>query len=60
MLTITINLKHLLHHRIEFELPDESYSESDIQDYFVYIIKKHETFTTNLPIYIYVKKMENQ
>ena len=60
MLTITINLKYLLHHRIEFELPDESYSESDIQDYFVYIIKKHETLTTNLPINIYVNKMKNQ
>ena len=24
----------------EFELPDESYSISDIQDYFEYIIKK--------------------
>ena len=26
----------------EFELPDGSYSVSDIQDYFEYIIKKHE------------------
>ena len=25
----------------EFELPDESYSISDIQDYFEYILKKH-------------------
>ena len=25
----------------EFELPDGSYSLSDIQDYFEYIIKKH-------------------
>ena len=25
----------------EFELPDGSYSVSDIQDYFSYIIKKH-------------------
>ena len=25
----------------EFELPDESYSVSDIQDYFEYILKKH-------------------
>ena len=30
MLMITINIKYLLHHRIEFELPDESFSESDI------------------------------
>ena len=27
----------------KFELPDGSYSASDIQDYFEYIIKKHET-----------------
>ena len=25
----------------EFELPDRSYSISDIQDYFEYILKKH-------------------
>ena len=25
----------------EFELPDGLYSISDIQDYFVYILKKH-------------------
>ena len=25
----------------KFELPDESYSISDIQDYFEYILKKH-------------------
>ena len=29
----------------EFELPDGSYSVSDIQDYFKYILKKHETVT---------------
>ena len=27
----------------EFELPDGSYSVSDIHDYFKYIVKKHET-----------------
>ena len=27
----------------EIELPDGSYSVSDIQDFFEYIIKKHET-----------------
>ena len=26
----------------EFELPDGSYLESDIQDYIEYVIKKHE------------------
>ena len=43
-----------------FDLPDESYLINDIQDYFEYIIKKHETITDeNSPIKIYVfnKKM---
>ena len=31
----------------EFELPDRSYSVSDIQDYCEYIFKKHETVTDN-------------
>ena len=29
----------------KFELPDGSYSVSDIQNYFEYIIKKHEAVT---------------
>ena len=29
----------------KFELTDGSCSISDIQDYFEYVIKKHETFT---------------
>ena len=29
-----------------FDLPDGSYSISDIQDYFEFIIKKHETLTS--------------
>ena len=29
----------------KFELSDRSYYVSDIQDYFEYIIKKHETVT---------------
>ena len=41
----------------EFDLPDESYSISDIQDYFEYIIKKHETITDNLPVQIYTNKI---
>ena len=28
-----------------FDLPDGSYSISDIQDYFEFIIKKHKTLT---------------
>ena len=34
----------------EFNLPDRSYSVSDIQDYFEYIIKKHETIAENPPV----------
>ena len=33
-----------------FNLPDGSYSLEDIQDYFEFIIKKHETLTENPPI----------
>ena len=40
----------------EFNLPDGSYSVSDIQEYFEYIIKKHETITDNPPVQIYVNK----
>ena len=36
-----------------FDLPDGSCSIADIQDYFAFIIKKHETLTENLPIEIY-------
>ena len=39
---------------------DESYSVSDIQDYFEHIIKKHETETDNSPIRTYVNKIENR
>ena len=33
-----------------FDLPDGSYSVEDIQDFFEFIIKKHETLTENPPI----------
>ena len=42
-----------------FDLPDGSYSISDIQDYFEFIIKKHETLTENPPIQIYPNKIKN-
>ena len=42
-----------------FDLPDGSYSISDIQDYFEFIIKKHETLTENPPIQIYQNKIKN-
>ena len=39
---------------------DGSYSVSDIQDYFEYTIKKHETVGDNPPIRIYLNKIENR
>ena len=44
----------------EFELSDGSYSVSDIQSYFEYVLKKHETVTDNPSIRIYVNKIENR
>ena len=44
----------------EFNLPDESYSVSDIQNYFEYIIKKHETIADNPRVPIYVNKIKNR
>ena len=44
----------------EFDLPDESYSVSDIQDYFEYILKKHETLANDPPVKIYVNKIKNR
>ena len=44
----------------KFELPDRSYSVSDIQDYFECTFKKHETVTDNSPIMIYVNKIEKK
>ena len=44
----------------EFELPDESYSISDIQDYFEYILKKHGEDIDKPSVQIYVNKIENR
>ena len=44
----------------EFELSDGSYSVTDIQDYFEYILKKHKTVTDNLSAMIYVNKIETR
>ena len=44
----------------EFDLPDGSYSVSDIQDYFEYIIKKRETIADNSPVQIYVNGIKNR
>ena len=43
----------------EFELPDGSYSISDIQDYFEYMLKKHWEKAVNPAIKRYVSKVEN-
>ena len=42
----------------EFELHDGSYSISDIQDYFEYILKNHGEKTVNPSIRIYMNKIE--
>ena len=44
----------------KFELPDGSYSVSDIQDYFDNILKKHGEMADNPSIRIYINKMENR
>ena len=44
----------------EFELPDGSYSVSDIQDYFEYILKKHGEDIDKPSVQIYVNKIENR
>ena len=43
-----------------FNLPDFSYSISDIQDCFELIIKNHETLTENPPVQIYPNKIKNR
>ena len=43
-----------------FDLPDGSYSIADIQDYFEFIIKKHETLAKNPPVQIYPNKLKNR
>ena len=42
-----------------FDLLDGSYCIDDIQDYFEFIIKKHETLTEDLPTEIYPNKIKN-
>ena len=43
-----------------FDLLDESYSISDIQDYFEFIIKKHGTLTENPPVQVYLNMIKNR
>ena len=44
----------------ELELPDGSYSVSDTQDHFDYILKKHGEDIDKRSIQIYVNKIENR
>ena len=44
----------------KFNLPNGSYSFSDIQDYFEYGIKKHETIADNPLVKIYLNKIRNR
>ena len=44
----------------KFELPDGSYSVSDIQDYFECILKRHEENIDDPSVKIYVNKIENR
>ena len=44
----------------KFELPDGSYSVSDIQDYFEYILKKHGEDIDKPSVQIHVNKIENR
>ena len=44
----------------KFELPDGSYSVSDIQDYFEYVLKKHGEDIDQPSVQIYVNKVENR
>ena len=44
----------------EFKLPDGSYSELDIQEYFENIFKNHGKNTNNPSIQLYVNNIENR
>ena len=44
----------------KFELPDRSYSVSNIPDYFDYILKMHGENTDKPSVQIYVNKIENR
>ena len=43
-----------------FELPERPYSVSDIQGYFEYITKQHDTLTDNLSIRTHIIKTKNR
>ena len=41
-------------------MSDGSYSIANIQDYFEFIIKKHETLAKNPPVQIYINRIKNR
>ena len=43
-----------------FDVPDGSYSIAALQNYFEYIIKKHETIAEVSPMLIYVNEINNR
>ena len=43
-----------------FDFFDGSYCIADIQDYFEFIIKKHETLTEDSPVEIYPNRIKNR
>ena len=43
-----------------FDVPDGSYSIAALQNYFEYIIKKHETIAKVSPVLIYVNEINNR
>ena len=43
-----------------FDVPDGSYAIAALQNYFEYIIKKHETITDVSPVLIYVNEINNR
>ena len=55
----TINLKYLLQLGMMNLIYLMDHAISDIQNYFEYIIKKHETIADN-PVQIYINKIKNR
>ena len=55
-----INSKYQVQHRMKNKLHGGSYSVSDIQDYFEYILKKHGEEKVNPSIRIYTNETENR
>ena len=44
----------------EFKLQDGSFSITDIQDFFEYVLKKNSEYVDNPSIKIYINKIENR